>query len=59
MEIALLQQFNNKFMQTLYFWLDNIIACFINEFAVDTAKSNTAANQDFLKGPRGRLIQIL
>jgi hypothetical protein len=41
------------------FWLDNIIAGFITEFAVDTAKSYTVAEKEFLKGPRGRYIRSL
>jgi hypothetical protein len=41
------------------FWLDNITAGFITEFAVDTMKSYTVAEKDFLKGPRGRYIRSL
>jgi hypothetical protein len=41
-EIAQLQQVNNKFMQTVYFWLDSIVVGFITEFAVDTVNSYTA-----------------
>jgi hypothetical protein len=44
-----LQQVDNKFTYTVYLWLDNIIARFITKFAVDTAKSYTVANMDFLK----------
>ena len=58
-EITQLQQVNNKFMRAVYFWLGNIVTWFIIEFAVDTAKSYTAAKQDFLKGPRGRYIRSL
>jgi hypothetical protein len=39
MEIAQLQQVDNKFMRAVDFWLDNIVAGFITEFAVDTMKS--------------------
>jgi hypothetical protein len=39
------------------FWLDNIIAGFITEFAVDTLKSYIVAKKDFLKGPSGRYIR--
>jgi hypothetical protein len=41
------------------FWLDNIIAWFIIEFRVDTMKSYTAAEKEFLKGLRGRYIRSL
>jgi hypothetical protein len=46
-------------MHTVYFWLDGIIAGFINEFAVDTTKSYTDGEKYFLKGPRGRYIRSL
>jgi hypothetical protein len=55
-EIAHLQQVDNKFTHAVDFWLDNIVAGFITEFAVDTAKSYNAAEKEFLKGPRGRYI---
>jgi hypothetical protein len=58
-EIPQLPQVNNKFMCAVDFWLDSIIAWFITEFAVDTPKSYTFAEQDFLKGPRGRYIRSL
>jgi hypothetical protein len=54
-----MQQVNNKFVCAIDFWLDNIIARFIIEFAVDTVKSYTAAKHDFLKGPKGRYIRSL
>jgi hypothetical protein len=41
------------------FWLDNIFAGFIIEFAVDTTKSYIVAKKYFLKGPRGRYIRSL
>jgi hypothetical protein len=41
MEIVQLQQVNNKFTCAVYLWLDNIVAGFITEFAVDTTKSYT------------------
>jgi hypothetical protein len=56
MEIAQLQQVNKKFMRAVDLWLDSIVAGFIIEFVVDTAMSYRAAEQDFLKGPRGRYI---
>ena len=56
MEITQLQQVDNKFTWAVDFWLDNIVVEFIIEFAVDTAKSYNAAEQDFLKGTRGRYI---
>jgi hypothetical protein len=57
--ITWLERVNNKFMRTVDFWLDNIIAGFITEFVVDTTKSYTAAEKDFLRGPRGRYIRSL
>jgi hypothetical protein len=59
MEIVQLQQVNNKIMRAIDFWLDNIVAGFIIEFVVDTAKSYTAAEKYFIKGPRGRYIRSL
>jgi hypothetical protein len=41
------------------FWLDSIIAGFIIDFAVDTTKSYTFVEHEFLKGPRGRYIRSL
>jgi hypothetical protein len=41
------------------FWLDNIVVGFIIEFAVDIVKSYNAAEQEFLRGPRGRYIRSL
>jgi hypothetical protein len=58
-EIVQLQQIDNKFTRVVDFWLDNIIARFITEFAIDTAKSYNATEQEFLKGPRGRYIRSL
>jgi hypothetical protein len=43
-------------MCALNFWLDNIIAGYIIEFAVKTAKSYIVVDHEFLKGPRGRYI---
>jgi hypothetical protein len=54
-----LERVNNKFTCAVDFWLDNITAGFITEFAVDTMKSYTVAEKDFLKGPRGRYIRSL
>jgi hypothetical protein len=56
MEIAQLQQVNNKFTRVVDFWLDSIFAGFIIEFAVDTKNSYTVVEKDFIKGPRGRYI---
>jgi hypothetical protein len=50
-EIAQLQQVDNKFTRAVDFWLDSIVAGFITEFAVDTAKSYNAAEKEFLRGP--------
>jgi hypothetical protein len=58
-EIVLLQQVNNKFTHAIDLWLDSIVAGFITEFVVDTTKSYTTTEKDFLKGPRGRYIRSL
>jgi hypothetical protein len=58
-QIDQLQKVNNKFTRADVFWLDNIVAGFIIEFVVDTMKSYNAAEQDFLRGPRGRYIRSL
>jgi hypothetical protein len=58
-EITQLQQVDNKFTRAVDFWLDNIVAGFITEFAVDTVKSYSATEKEFLKGPRGRYIRSL
>jgi hypothetical protein len=55
--IAQLERVNNKFMCIVDFWLDNITTGFITKCAIDTTKSYTAAEKDFLKGPRGRYIR--
>jgi hypothetical protein len=57
--IARLERVNNKFMCAVDFWLDNITVGFITEFAVDTVKSYTVTEKDFLKGPRDRYIRSL
>jgi hypothetical protein len=46
-------------MRAVDFWLDSIIAGFIIDFAVDTAKSYIVIEKYFLKGPRGRYIRSL
>jgi hypothetical protein len=38
-------------MHAIEFWLDNIVARFITEFAPDTTKSYNATKKEFLKGP--------
>jgi hypothetical protein len=58
-EIAQLQQVDNKFTRAVDFWIGSIVPGFITEFAVDTGKSYNAAKQEFLKGPRGRYIRSL
>ena len=58
-QLEQLQQVNNKFTRTIDFWLDNIVAGFITEFAVDTTKSYNAVEQEFVHGPRGRYIRSL
>jgi hypothetical protein len=54
-----LQQGKNNFMRAVDFWLDNIVVGFITEFAVDTAKSYSTTEKEFLKGHRGRYIRPL
>jgi hypothetical protein len=48
-EIVQLQQVNNKFTCAVDFWLDNIVAGFITEFAVDTVKSYKCNREGFSK----------
>jgi hypothetical protein len=50
---------NNKFTHAVDFWLDNIVAGFMIEFVVDTVKSYSVAEQEFLHSPRGRYIRSL
>jgi hypothetical protein len=57
--IMWLERVNKKFTRAVDFWLDNITAGFITEFSVDTTKSYTAAEKDFLRGPKGRYIRSL
>ena len=47
---------NKKFTFVVDFWLDNIVAGFIKEFAVDIMKSYSAPEQYFLHGALGRYI---
>jgi hypothetical protein len=58
-EIAQLQRVDNNFTRAVDFWLDNIVSGFITEFEVDTAKSYNTAEQELLKGTRGRYIKSL
>jgi hypothetical protein len=58
-KIAQLKRVNNKFTRAMDFWLESITAGFIIEFVVDTTKSYTIVEEDFLKGPRGRYIKSL
>jgi hypothetical protein len=46
-------------MCAIDFWLDNIVAGFVTKFVVDTVKSYSATEQEFLKGPQGRYIICL
>jgi hypothetical protein len=59
MEIAQLQQVDNKFTRSIDLWLDSIFVGFITEFIVDTKNSNSTTEQEFLRGPRGRYISSL
>jgi hypothetical protein len=43
-------------MRAVDFWLDNIIVGFITDFAIDTTKSYSAAEKEFMKGPQGRYL---
>jgi hypothetical protein len=47
-KIQQLQQVNNKFTRTIDFFLDSIVAGFIVEFLVDTTKSYSTAEKEFL-----------
>jgi hypothetical protein len=42
---------NNKFTRVVDFWLDSIVAGFITEFAVDTVKSYSEVEKEFIRGP--------
>jgi hypothetical protein len=57
--IMRLERVNNKCTHAVDFWLDNIIARFFTEFAVDTTNSYIAIERDFLKGPRGRYLRSI
>jgi hypothetical protein len=57
--IMRLKRVNKKFMHTIDFWLDNIIVGHITKFTVDTSKSYSVTEQDFLKSSRGRYIKSL
>jgi hypothetical protein len=46
--IEQLHQVNNKFTHAVEFWLDSIFVGFITEFAVDTTKSYSVVEQEFL-----------
>jgi hypothetical protein len=50
-EIVQLQQVDHKFTHEVDFWLENIVVGFIIEFVVDTVKSYSIVEQEFLKGP--------
>ena len=50
MEIAQLQQVDNKFTHVVDLCLDNIVVGFIIEFAVDTTKYYSVEEKEFLKG---------
>jgi hypothetical protein len=41
---------NNKFTHAVDFWLDSIVAGFITEFVVDTAKSYMQQSNNFYEG---------
>jgi hypothetical protein len=50
---------NNKFTHAVDFWINNIVVGFITEFFLDTEKSYSTAEQEFIHGPRGRYIRSL
>jgi hypothetical protein len=57
--IVRLKRVNNKFMCTIYSWLDNIVVGYITKFAVDTSKYYCVIEEEFLKVQRGRYISLL
>jgi hypothetical protein len=57
--IAWLERINKKITCKVDLWLDNIIVGFITEFVVDTIKSYTVVEKDFLRGPRERYFRSL
>jgi hypothetical protein len=50
---------NNKFTRIVDFWLDSIVTGFITEFVAGTTNPYSAAEQEFIRGPRGSYIQSL
>jgi hypothetical protein len=54
-----LERVSNKFKRVVDFWLDNITARFITEFAKYKMNSYTISERDFLRGPRGRYVKSL
>ena len=50
---------NNKITRAIDFLLYSIVEGFIIEFVVDTAKSYSTSEKEFLRGPRGRYIRSL
>jgi hypothetical protein len=57
--IAQLERVNNKFTHVVDFWLDNITAGFITDFAVDIMKSYTDGEKYLLRGTRRRYIRFV
>ena len=57
--IVRVERVNNKFTCVVDFWSDNINVGFITEFAVDTMKSYTDSEKNFLKRPKGRYIRYI
>jgi hypothetical protein len=59
MDTAQLKQTRKKFTRAIDFRLDNIVAGFITEFAVDTTISYNATKKEFLKVPKGIYIRSM
>jgi hypothetical protein len=51
LEITQLQQVDNKFTRVVDLSLDGIVSGFIIEFVVDTVKSYSASEKEFLRRP--------
>ena len=54
-----LQETNNRASWVVEVWLDSILEGYITEFAVDTNKSFSEAEREFLSGPQGRFLLSL
>ena len=54
-----LQETDNRASRVVELWLDSILEGYITEFAVDTTKSYSKAEREFINEPRGRFLLSL